>query len=410
MQKVAFILVPSFSKSNWLNEKMMQITEAFISILNIEKYPVIYINNYNDINKHLNAAELLVVATAGTVIIDRDHIWDKIHNIPNNIGLMGNLLQHGDETPWMHEQFFIINTKAFNTLDFSQGNIIGNELIRSEEDMHGGWAPLSISLGESKIARQDKFGTKLIDHCLSNGYKISNWDHEWRYNDHQYLLGERLPARGFCYPTRNTSNFEYALKNLVLIPDLDEAQTMLISAIIKVQEFNVLNAYHYEEVKVLGNADTVIAPATGFLAEDLAIKSNAKRIIFYDKNPNNIEFKRKLYNEWDGNNYNQLVLDYAKAKNLSIEPTSEYDLIQSKKYLLEFKDWNNFKQSKEVDFLVCDCVTNTDSLLSFIDGKTIIHTSTILTIYPFSAIMYSKEQIYSAREKIKNADISWLEV
>lgn len=410
MQKVAFILVPSFSKSDWLNNKMMQITEAFIGILNIDKYPVFSVSNYLEIENYLDKADYLVVATAGTVIIERDHIWNKIHDIPSTVGLMGNLLQHGNETPWMHEQFFIINTKAFSNLDFSEGPTIGNNLVRSAEDMHGGWAPLSITLEDKQVTRQDKFGTKLIEQCLKNGFEVSNWDHEWRYNDNQYILGERLPSRGYCYPTRNTSSFEHAFKNLQITPDLDPAQAMLIEAIIKTQEFNVLNAYHTEKVITSKNANTVIAPATGFLAEDLAIKSNASRIVFYDKNKNNIDFKKKLYTEWNGENYDQFVLDYAQSNNIAIEPVLDYDMQQAKKYLIEFDDWNAWRKSKDIIFTVSDCVTDTTDLLNFSKGTTTIHTSTILTIYPFSAIMYDKEDIQSAREKITRADVDWIEV
>ena len=90
----------------------MQITKAFISILNLDNYPVEIVSNYNDINNYMDKAEYLVVSTAGMVIVERDHLYNKINNFPSNVGLMAHLLQFPeDTTPYMHEQFFIVNTK-----------------------------------------------------------------------------------------------------------------------------------------------------------------------------------------------------------------------------------------------------------------------------------------------------------
>lgn len=416
MKKVSFILVPSYSDSDWLNDKMMQMTEAFIGILNIDNYPVYKMANYDGVNYFLDDYDYLIVATAGTVIIERDHLWKKIHEIDPQIGLMGNLLQYGNETPWMHEQFFIINTKAFKDADFTEGHTIGKELCRSKEDLHDGHAPLYITLGNYNINREDKFGTKLIEHCLKNGYSVRNWDMDWRYpkslND--YILDVRLPSRGYCYPKLNTKSFEYALKNLELVDGLDEAQSMLIDAIIKSQSYNVVNAWQYEDAILDSDVDSIIAPATGFLAETLALKGNAKKVIVYDKNKNNIEFKKKLYTEWDGKDYNQFVQNFAKERNLSVEPILEIDAKNAEKFSTLAKEeilsnWNRWKQSIDIDFKVCDCVTEIRQLLNLAKGKTVLHTSTIFTIYPFSAIMYSRDQLSFAKKQITESEVLWLQ-
>ena len=59
----------------------MQITKSFISITNNDGYPIEVVDSYYDIEKYLDKAELIVVATAGTVILEPDHIWNSIHNI-----------------------------------------------------------------------------------------------------------------------------------------------------------------------------------------------------------------------------------------------------------------------------------------------------------------------------------------
>ena len=71
----------------------MQITKAFISILNLDNAPVEVVDTYNDINNYLDKADYLVVSTAGNVIIERDHLYNKIHSIPSTVGLVAHLLQ-----------------------------------------------------------------------------------------------------------------------------------------------------------------------------------------------------------------------------------------------------------------------------------------------------------------------------
>jgi hypothetical protein len=116
---------------------MMQITKSFINILNVKTYPVITVANYSDVNNYMDQAELLVVVTAGNIIVERITIWNKLHTIPKDVGLIGHILKYTeDETPYLHEQFFIIRTAAFSKLVFSNGTDSGNELLRSDEDMH----------------------------------------------------------------------------------------------------------------------------------------------------------------------------------------------------------------------------------------------------------------------------------
>lgn len=416
MNKVSFFLVPSFSSSKWLNDKMMRITKRFLATLNMSGYPVHEIADYHDLNKYLEIYDYLIVVTAGNIIIERDHLWKKIHEIGENVGLMGNLLQHGDETPWMHEQFFIINTQAFTKLDFSTGETESWEILRSTEDMHDGHAPLYFSLGENKITRQDAFGTKLIEHCLLNGYSTSNWDMDWRYPPHlnEYILDVRLPSRGFCYPTRATKEFEYALKNITMVPGLDEAQSVLMDALIKAKQMNLINVWHYEQAILDESVDTVIVPATGFLAETFALIGNAKKIVFYDKNKNNIHFKRTLYEEWDGIDYDAFAKEYADVNNLSTEPVFEIDAVRAKQLstvITErvFTDWEDWKNSKEFLFLDCDVITETDVLLKQAHGRTVLQTSTIFSVYPWTEIFYESDVIEQAEEKIKESTVIWIQ-
>jgi len=406
MYKAIFILVPSCSSSDWLNDKMMQITESFIHITNNENYPVNIVNSYDDIEKYLDQAELLVVVTAGTVILEPDHIWNKLHNIPTDVGLLANLLQYQEDTaPYFHEQFFILRTAAFKQLDFSEGYTIGKLLQRSIEDMHGGWAPLYITLKEMAVEKYNKFGTRLIEQCLENNFSVRNWDTNWRYPDNRFR--QNLPSRGFCYPTRSTSKFENSLKNLRIEEGLDESQELFITLIKDLLEFKVLNAWNFESPPKFGSLETVISPATGFLGEMTALTSQSKNLILYDTNSFNIEFKRHLYDNWDGHNYDKFVLDWSKDKGILIEPLMESDLSFSnliKKETIEqlFPIWDSWRKSINLTLLKVDILDNLDKVLEYINDDTLLCTSTIFTIYPITHICYSKEDILLATEKIEN--------
>jgi len=423
MYKVIFIIVPSFSSSNWLNDKMLQITESFISILNVDEYPVYVVENYNDINRFLDKANIIVVATAGTVIVERDHLWKKINEFPLDIGLMTHLLQfENDVTPYMHEQFFIINTSAVKHIDltFIPCEDEGIELIRSDEDLHDGHAPLFISLGKDLVNRRLQFGTMLIEHVLQNGYEVRNFDLGWRYpavpNDYFNLDDMVLPTKGFCYPMTSTEIFEKSLKDMKSYPGLDEAQDLFIRAMKKIFEFKVLNYWHYDQIPDIVDFNHVISPATGFLAEMTAIRCGAKKITFYDKNYNNLDFKKHLYENWDGERYNEFAVAWAKQKNLSLEPSfgidkeMTNDLINDTEINL-FSIWNGWRKSISVDFIYGDLLL-TDYIIDSITDKTIFHTSTILGRYPFTAIIHDRSTIKNVElkliKKIEETNSRWI--
>ena len=414
--KVIFIIVPSYSNNSWLDAKMMQITEAFISILNLDHAPVEIVNTYADINNYLDKADYLVVSTAGNVIIERDHLYKKIHSIPDTVGLLGHLLQFQEnETPYFHEQFFIINTKAFTHLDFDDYTGIAPALVRSEEDMHDGHAPLYITLGQ-ETRLEGKFGTKIILDSLQAGYEVRNFDQDWRYpelaNDYVSIEGYRLPTRGYCYPKLNTNLFAECLSTMTVKPGLDEAQTLFITAVNKILEFNVLNYWQYDDAPYVVPAGHIVCPATGFLAELLAVYAGASRITFYDINKNNLEFKKHLYENWDGNDYDSFAKAWADERGLALEPTFGLDMeksigptIRTKLYV--FSNWQELRSAK-VEFVHADLIKDIDKMLTYVDKDCIIHTSTILGIYPFTAIVYSKEDIDSAKLAIEQTGAQWI--
>lgn len=401
----------------------MQVTKSFIWLIvnNDPAFAIKEVSDYNDINQFFGQAEFLVVATAGCVIVEVDHIRDKINSIPSNVGIIGHLLKYsGEITPWIHEQFFIINTAAIKqvSLSFNTVTDYGTELVCSKEDLHDGHAPLFVTLGDKQVRRELKFGTNLIESCLNANYLVRNFDNDWRFpNKPSGYLDTQLPSHGYCYPCQSTDEFATALKELVITPGLDDAQKLIIKALKEALEFRVLNMWNQDTVPNV-DADTVICPTNGFLGEFLSKASGAKRIVFYDVNRNNIEFKKYLYSEWDGNNYEELAYNWAKDRNLSIEPVFENELKTCQVWIDKAKetilsDWAEWRKTVTVEFLVCDIIKDLHVVLDKVHGKTILHTSTILSIFPFSAFVYDQDDIEIVRQTITNyvtqQNLTWVE-
>ena len=201
-------------------------------------------------------------------------------------------------------------------------------------------------------------------------------------------------------------------------PGLNEAQEMLITTLINVLDFNVLNVWNNDTVPADIVANHIVSTANGFLGELLALSSGAKTITFYDKNLNNLNFKKYLYEEWDGIDYDKLSKEWASKNSLAIEPVFEVDKVKCQKWINIvtkelFSDWLRWKNTIEVEFVHCDIVSNPATIVDKIQNKTILHTSTVLSIFPFTAFVHDEEVIELSRkmisEKISRTNSHWIE-
>lgn len=417
MNQVIFITVRICTDSDWLNAKMLQLTQSSQYQLSEGEHPIVIVDNYEQINEYLNQAKWLVVQTAGDIVVNIDHLRNKLHNIPDTVGLIGHLIWYPeDAVPHLHEQCFIINTQAFTKLLFDSDVNNGPGFVRGNGDMNNGHAPLSVHLGSDTIQRNMSFGTKVIEHALTNGYNVVNFDEEWRYpHDRQWinvkdLVEElqfdpkfRVASRGYFYPNIGPELFEDCLKNLTVTKQLEESQQMIISILKKFLSHKYLNMWQWDYNQPHVQADVVISPANGLLGEVMALTSNAKKIIFYDLNPNNINFKKDLYEKWNGIDYEKFALAWAADRNLNIEPElgSAQQMAEknsgNNKTVLD--NWNKIKQL-DIEFHCLNFLDNIDLLLEN-NQHFFLHTSTILNSFIITNIKYSAEEITTARNKIQ---------
>ena len=265
---------------------------------------------------------------------------------------------------------------------------------------------------------------------MLNGYSVVNFDANWRYPSfHKNFVSIdnlvenleldkdrfKLASRGYFYPTTGSKLFEECLKNLSLSEDLEETQKLVISILRKFLSFEYLNLWQWDNNEPYIQADIVIAPGNGLLGENMALTSNAKKIIFYDMNPWNIEFKKELYSSWDGVNYNEFGEAWANKRKLDIEP--RIDTAKGGASLLMednakvFENWNYLK-SLEVEFHCLDFINNIDNLLKD-KYNFYLHTSTIMNYFIITNIQHDQDKIDSLRDRIdyycKKQNGKWIE-
>lgn len=417
MKLVTFFTVKTFTNNKWLDNKLVQLTSKCQEWWADYKYPTITVDSYEDL--YTPETEWIVIQQAGDVIIERDHLWHKLSTIPNDVGLITHLVWYAeDAAPHISVQCIIIRTRAISNLNFTPCVKESKSFIRSKLDMHHGDSPYEILHGDTTSTFQYGIGTDIINQVLTNGYRVVNFDNDWRFGSNTWPVvipaqvkeifnqfnWSHYPSRGFCFPTVNTDSFAKALEELTIYPNLDPSQIMLIGllqGIVELQTAKVLNVLHWDIVPNVTEASHIITPANGFLGETIALHTGAKKITFYDVNPNNLEFKKSLYASWDKQDYIGYATAWATQHNLITEP--KWD--SSKKVADDFKfenivsNWDYFK-SLEVSFVLLDIVQDADKFASLITNDSVVHTSTILNYYPITHMLHTSNDVNRAIETI----------
>lgn len=427
MSKVIFCTVRTYTNSPWLDAKLLQLTYTCQQWWADRKYKTVIVDSYADLNQYIDQCEWLVVQTAGDIILEQSHLWKKLHSIPDDIGFIGHLVWYDEPAPHIHPQCFILRTGAVRNFDL--GVASGMAFIKSPVDLHQGHSPAEVFLNYDLEVNYG-FGTDILQQVLHCGYRAVNFDWDWRFgastlpqvDDAIPILKQlgwpSIPTRGYCFPENSTQQFEQALQTLDIVAGLDMSQELIIAIFNKARQFannQVVNVLHWDSSPDIDFANCVICPAGGLLGETLALQTNAKSIVFYDINPNTLEFKRSLYTEWDGVDYISYANSWAADRNLIVEPrwekAQQLAATQDIKQILD--NWNYYK-SLDVKFVHCDLVVNPTVIADYIVDHTILHTSNILNYYLPTAIVYTAEEIQQARDiinsKVIETNSNWTEI
>jgi len=423
--KVLLCTVREHTNNQWLNDKLLQLTHSQQVGMSEGRYPVIVIDQVDELNKFIDHYDLIFVQLAGDIIFEPEHLLNKLINFPMDVGLMGHLIWYPNELPYLHTQCFTINTKALcgKKLDFTTGNDVGRLLIRSEFDMHDGHAPFWISYGDEVGPRELLFGVKIFTTVLDNGYKVCNYDDEWRYPEASvfdpfitpelrkwltYWDFKRIAARGYCYPENNTDLFAEAIQKMETLDKLDELHKFWIEGFkaITIGHEKVVNLYHADANAPLTEANRVLCPANGLYGEIEALNTGADTIIFFDFNKNNTDFKKHLYTNWNGVDYKTFAETWASERGLIIEPRLEssqkFVKAMESDYRRVEENWNVIKK-KTIEIHNINLITDIKMIIERIVNKSVIHTSTILTYYLASHASNTTAQIQACRDLLSQA-------
>lgn len=401
-----FVIVKNSCNDTWLNNKMFQLTYSSQIQLSDVNYPIVFAETFEDINQYVDDADWLFIQAAGDVIVDRDHMWNRMQELPDDVGIVSHIMwKRWEKNPWLHRQCIILNTAAIKKpLSFNSTKTKGKSFVRSQEDLHGGYAPLWVGLGEEEIEREPFFGTDLIEQVLENGYKVVNFDEDWRYN-RNVKLTVPIATRGYLNPEIETEKFARCFRTLTVEEGLDPAQEQVITILNHELKYNILNSLHWDNFDRSYQANLVIAPANGFMAEAMALSSNADSIVFYDVNQNNIDFKKFLYSNWDGVDYERQFRKFAAERGLKIDPEIPTAIMNAGERYSDtinvINNWNAIKK-KKIEFICGDIVLIADEILNRFVERTYLHTSTILNGFMWTHVTHDLDKILAVKQKIRS--------
>ena len=208
--------------------------------------------------------------------------------------------------------------------------------------------------------------------------------------------------RYYLEPEINPELLNQCFKTLTIDDNLTNIQKKFLTDLKNhIENQNIIATIHYNTIpKNFQSADLIISPAFGFMAESMAWYNVAEKIIFYDISPAKIEFKKYLYEHFDGKRYQEFYTEYAKNNNLIIEKipnTANTEFHNQHNTVLA--NWTHFK-NLEKEYIVGDIFNIIDQLLSKMTENTILHTSTILGDYPISHALHDRKEFYEVIDKI----------
>lgn len=427
MLEIVLLIVKVNTNSTWLNKKMLQLTRRGIDELNEENFPIFVLESYDEIDQYKDKAKWLFVQTAGDILFSPHCIRKKIKEIDPKIGFLGIIgWDVNKKIAQIVPYCFLINTTAIQgkTIDFSEGQDFGLEIIRGAEDFDNGNSPHWIGYGKTEKNRYLKFGTKIFTSILDNGYIISNFDNSWRYFDSErfkkYMNSqmyeilnqldlEKIPTRFYSYPHLNTALFEQAIKKLDSSLTLNLHQSLVIESLKMMVDGHkkIVDVRHQGKINIIPGLKKIICLSNGLMGEIHAYRNNVNDIVFYDICESNINFKKDMYsNNLDGVDYWKFCKDWADERKLimtpELDPDAPVPFIHEKEYNNVLLNWEFMKQLNK-KFIILDIMSDVDTLIDNISENSLLITNGILTNYSMTNILYTTDEIIEVREKINKA-------
>lgn len=281
--KIVFVVIGEVNKNLTLTSLMFdyygKATE--FSVITADSWR----SGYNMARAQGNTHALFV--SAGTVFTDLKAFLQQLENYPN-YGLVGHIVDPlNHDAFWLHQQCLYLDLSLFDADDFNIQDFKSVKPVRSTANIHDDYTPLWLK--PSTITTHyigKRFGERLIAKQLSAGRPIVNFNQSLR----QY--------KTYCYKQENVDQY---------LTDQEEY--------IKLAE-NQLWIFNNESYQIYNVHDTLICPASGLYWMFHLVASEIQTIKLVDISRPQIQFAKKLWEEWNGSDYGQFVSDFIKQNNI----------------------------------------------------------------------------------------------
>lgn len=215
------------------------------------------------------------------------YAWrDLINNYPHQ-GLIGHIIWHPDQEPYIDDQCWFLDLTRFDIQDLEHKSTISAGLIRSDENLHDDYTPLWLrpSTGEQTYSGSF-FGQGLITRQINEKRIVSNWSKNAR------------DLKFYCYP------------------DMDLA--MLIR-----ERFAEYLAMAENQLWVLNNEPPYLSRRKNFITPGSGINwilnllnPATESVTIIDISQSQIKFCQDLLDQWDGLSYGKFAYEFITNNKL----------------------------------------------------------------------------------------------
>ncbi len=313
-KSIAYCIVDTISecKDGYTKELMKNISDYTVSNLHGEGYDVFVSLDEDTLLSHVANLDFkhAVVFSTGTEFISGNNFFKEIDKLcESDFFIHGHILDRQEAYYELHQQCYLINLDKYNTLDrpllgSQQLGSLHTQIapIRTSENLHDNYTPLSITPGNSQIEYKHKMhGWNLISEGLLRGYKIVAFTERIR----QY--------KKYYYPENpveflNQISWAHARYNYCMTEFVHTSHT---------ESFDVNDTY-----------DQLIITASGI--ELLKYANPDANIIVYDYNQKSLDYYKTII-DWKN-------IEFVKVDLLGISSSDVFTKYPDKKTLLNLSN------------------------------------------------------------------------
>lgn len=282
-KKIVLVVIGDENKNLTLTSLMFDYygKDSGLSVIAADSWKQGYILASSDKNTHA-----LFVA-AGTIFTDIVEFLKLLDAYPN-YGLVGHIVDpQNHEAFWLHNQCLYLDLSLFNADDFDIKDFSSVTPIRSPVNIHDEYTPLWLKPSATVTQYTgNRSGERLIAKQLSAGRPVVNF--------HQSLRQYKI----YCYKQEDFDRYLSTQEEYIKLAE------------------NQLWIFNNESYQIYNVHDTLICPASGLYWMFHLVASEIQTIKLVDISRPQIQFAKKLWEEWDGSNYGQFVSNFIKQNNI----------------------------------------------------------------------------------------------